>query len=71
MAIHLWLHPFTNLSGAQVVELVRAVVARKMPQESGQAAPLALTLDISFLPSVRSAHIKRILELTRLEELVI
>lgn len=68
-AVHLSLRHFINLSGDQVVELVRAVLARK--KQTKNPKPLALVLDISFLPAVGPAHVKRVLDLTHLEELII
>lgn len=69
--MRLRLHPFANLSGDQVVELLRDVLARERTWRSRIPSHLSLVLDLSFIPSVGPAHIKSVLELTPLEELII
>ena len=68
---HLDLHRFKNLSGDQVVELVMAVVALNVKRTKSEASPKPLAvLDISFIASVTSAHVARILDFTDIDELL-
>ncbi|KAJ9133177.1 hypothetical protein NKR23_g10910 [Pleurostoma richardsiae] len=67
---HLKLNRFNALSGDQVVELVKAIVARNATMVRGEEKPLEL-LDLSFNASVTRDHIRRILDVTNLKELLI
>ncbi|KAI0431720.1 hypothetical protein F5Y09DRAFT_354693 [Xylaria sp. FL1042] len=71
--IRLDISRFTNLSGIQVVDIVKGVVslnAKHTKVDEAHPKPLAL-LNISFINSVTPDHLASILDLTDLDELLI